>query len=96
MQAMLASCLEPEDDADFTRPAVALVEAELTARLVQPERMEAQLTSLGLAVAAAQAIHQELEVSAAQAERPAAAVLAAVVARPLEAPVEQAVAVAAS
>lgn len=41
IQAMLASCLEPEDDADFTRPAVALVAVELTARLVQPELMEA-------------------------------------------------------
>lgn len=41
IQAMLASCLEPEDDADFIRPAVALVAVELTARLVQPELMEA-------------------------------------------------------
>lgn len=41
IQAMRASCLEPEDDADFTRPAVALVAVELTARLVQPELMEA-------------------------------------------------------
>lgn len=41
IQAMRASSLAQEDDADFTRLAVALAVAEVTVQRVQPEKMEA-------------------------------------------------------